>query len=413
MDKELQILYLEDNPADAGLTQRALRKAGISFRMDVVETEAQFISALTERQPDLILSDHSLPGFNSLEAYRIVKERNLGMPFILLTGSVSEQFAVDCLLAGIDDYILKSNLIRLPSSIERVLSKKQIKVEKETIEKLHAQLQETTRIIEIRNKEVIDSINCAKRIQDAILPHDREFSEELLDGFVIYQPRDIVSGDLYWLSRVTTTDSRSLALKIIAVIDCTGHGIPGAFMSLLVSSLLNETLKNKDINTPDDVLAFLNEKLPYNLNKHNKELITDGLDMALCALDPVNRTVYFSGANRPLWLVRNSEDGYTLIEYKGTKASISANTPRDQVFENNTIALQPGDRLFMFTDGVTDQFGGPKGKKLGRNSLKELLLSSSHLPMQEQKETIVNYLEAWKGRLEQVDDILMLGISIR
>lgn len=203
MDKVLQILYLEDNPADAGLTQYALRRTGLSFNMHVIDTEREYRKALIDFKPDLILSDHSLPGFSSIEAYKIMKENACDTPFILLTGSVSEQFAVDCLLAGIDDYILKDNLIRLPSSIERVLAKKRVTLEKETIESLHKELQSVYKQLEEKNRETIDSINYAKRIQNTILPDETEFKKWAINGFVIYSPRDIVSGDLYWLATTT------------------------------------------------------------------------------------------------------------------------------------------------------------------------------------------------------------------
>src|SRR6218665_3834155 len=321
MDKELQILYLEDNRYDAELTLLALKKAGIRFKMRVVESEKAFRNALNEQLPDLILSDHSLPGFSSMQAFEIARTYPY-VPFILLTGSVSEQYAVDCLLAGIDDYILKGNLIRLPSSIERLMSKTKIKREKEVIEQLHSELQKTHQEVEIKRQEITDSINYAKRIQDAVLPHEKEFDEGFSSSFIIYKPRDIVSGDLYWLANTTTTDSRNLPLKVLAAVDCTGHGIPGAFMSLLVSVLLNETLTNPDVNTPSDVLAYLNFKLPKILNRGTGERITDGLDIVLCALDLPQRILYFSGANRPLWIVRKQNTGFELLVYKGAKISI-------------------------------------------------------------------------------------------
>lgn len=412
MSKTLQILYIEDNPDDVMLTRRMLSKAKLDYKMYVVESEQHFITALESVRPDLILADHSLPGFNSREAFDIVQRKRPGTPFILLTGTVSEQFAVDSLLAGIDDYILKTNLIRLPSSIDRVLSKKKITQEKETIEILHHELQKAYGEIEAKNKEITDSLNYAQRIQKAVLPREDQFSEEFRSGFVIYSPRDIVSGDLYWLANTTTTDDHRLRLKIVAAMDCTGHGVPGAFMSLLVSGLLNQTLKNNDINSPGDVLAFLNNRLPDSLNKNHAEFISDGLDMSLCAIDVPASTVYFSGANRPLWIVRKEGSSYRVDEYKGTKASIGAHTPAGQVFDTLKINVAKGERLFLFTDGITDQFGGLAGKKLGRQKLKELLVLSAHLPMRYQREYLCAFFKEWKGELEQVDDMLVIGIEM-
>lgn len=412
MEQQLQILYIEDNPYDVDLVKLALKKVKLSFDMIVVSTEKEFITELVNFNPDIILSDHSLPGFNSTEAYKIARDQNPDIPFILLTGSVSEEFAVDCLLAGMDDYILKNNLIRLPSSIDRILSKRKIKEEKYIVENLLLELQTTHRQVEMKNKEIMDSINYAKRLQDAILPNNLFFNKFFYNNFIIYNPRDVVSGDFYWLARTITTDDRNLPLKLLAAFDCTGHGIPGAFMSLLASVLLNDTLKNTDINSPAQALGNVNQKLSAILNRNQQETINDGMDIALCAFDLFTRTLYFSGANRPIWIIRKHGEELVLLEYKGTKASIGAHTLAGQQFENNVIQMHTGDRLFMFTDGITDQFGGPNGKKMGRKKLKEILLHSSTFKMDVQQAYLKNFFMEWKGMLEQVDDMLLIGIEI-
>jgi serine phosphatase RsbU (regulator of sigma subunit) len=403
---------LEDNPDDVGLTKMGLTRSGMKFTMKVVETKKQFIDALKTYTPDLILSDHSLPGFNSMEAYKIVAKEKPGTPFILLTGTVSEEFAVECLLAGIDDYILKSNLIRLPSSIERVLSKRKIKQEKETIEALHSELQKAYRLIEIKNTEMTDSINYARRIQTAIMPDSKQFSKEFKSGFVIYEPRDIVSGDMYWLTKNIPTQHNPAQFKIASVVDCTGHGIPGAFMSLLVSELLSQALFNKNVNTPRDALSFLNKRLSISLQRNSKEPVSDGCDVAICAFDLSAKKLYFAAANRPLWILRKTSGTFELLEFKGTKASIGSYTSRDQEFDQKTIDIQSNDRCFMFTDGITDQFGGEEGKKMGRKFLKKLLLESAGLEMNDQKDYLFRKIKEWQNVQEQVDDMLLMGIEI-
>jgi serine phosphatase RsbU (regulator of sigma subunit) len=182
-------------------------------------------------------------------------------------------------------------------------------------------------------------------------------------------------------------------------------------MSVLVSELLNQTLKNPDINSPGDVLKFLNRKLPASLNKNDKERIADGLDMAICAFDPTRQLVYFAGANRPLWIIRQNDAAFECIEYKGTKASIGDNTPVDQEFETHSVPLKTGDRIFIFSDGVTDQFGGPLGKKLGKQAFKELLLESAHLSANEQHQHIETFFRKWMGPLDQLDDMLIVCIQ--
>lgn len=413
MEKPLNIIYLEDSPEDVGLTRIALKRAGIGFSMRVVESEKQFREALENEAPDLVLSDHSLPGFDSLTAFSILKERNSDIPFILLTGTVSEEFAVNSLLAGIDDYILKSNLIRLPSSMERVLSKRNIKKEKETVEALHAQLQQTHRLIEIKNKEITDSINYARRIQNAIIPDASELMQDFHSGFVIYEPRDIVSGDLYWLTRHGNPRDQIPQRTVAAVIDCTGHGVPGAFMSLLVSELLNQALYNKDVHTPGEALDFLNKKLPVSLNRNQQERVTDGCDISICVFDQSQRLLRYAGANRPLWLIRKYGQQFEFFEYRPSKASIGAYSVFNNRFETRDIEMKSGDRFFMFTDGVTDQFGGPKGKKMGRKLLQEMLVASAHLDMPEQKEFLCRQFGIWRGNHEQVDDMLLMGIEVK
>ena len=412
MEKKLTIIHIEDNPYDADLTAIALKKAGLNMVVIVVESETEYLDALETCDPDLILCDHSLPGFDSLSAFKIKKEKLPGVPFILLTGSVSETFAVDCLHAGIDDYILKSNLIRLPSAIERVLSKRKVEVEKDVIEGLHMELQNVYQQIQRKNQETKDSINYAKRIQKGVLPGKTLLNKAFHKGCIIYKPYDIVSGDFYWLGTTVTTDNRDLNLRILATADCTGHGIPGAFLSMLTTAILNQTLKHPEINSPADVLRYLNRKLPEILNRNQKELIYDGLDIAFCAFDLEARILYFSGANRPVWIIRKKGKAFELIEHRGSKASIGLNTPEDYVFENTEIPLQAGDRVFTFTDGVTDQFGGPLGKKLTPKRLKEQLLISAELDFDEQHQFIDNFLENWTDGLDQVDDQLLIGIEI-
>lgn len=407
----LKILYLEDNPDDVGLTRRALLKAGIGFDLHVASNEQDFCAALETVCPDIILSDHSLPDITSLDAFRIVKQRGCDIPFILLTGAVSEEFAVECLLAGIDDYILKSNLIRLPSSIQRVLSKQHMRREKETIEALHNELQSAYRQIELKNKEITDSINYARRIQNAVMPDPGLLKTEFRDGFVIYSPRDIVSGDLYWLTRYKTPELGNYR-SVAAVVDCTGHGVPGAFLSLLIGELLNQSLYSTEVTTPGQALSFINRRLIAILNRNSQERVSDGCDMVVCIFDPLQRRLQFAGANRPLWLVRRYAGRHEFFEFKATKATIGAYSTVDQAFESREVDLRPGDRFFMFTDGITDQFGGTKGKKLGKKLFVDILMASAHLSMEEQKIFVDQQLRAWMGQHEQVDDMLLMAMEI-
>lgn len=264
--------------------------------------------------------------------------------------------------------------------------------------------------LEQKNKDITDSINYAKRIQNAVLPDEKQFTTEFPDAFVYFKPRDIVSGDLFWIAKVKTSSDPPIFLKVVAAADCTGHGVPGAFMSLMTTELLNNSVKNPDINSPSDLLAFINKKLPEGLNKNNKEKINDGLDIAVCAIDFEAGKIYYGGANRPVWILRKSDPG-EMEEIKATKASIGAYTPPEQIFETHVINIEPGDKIYLFTDGITDQFGGEKGKKFSKARLKNTILESANLNMSQQREYLENVIMNWQGTKEQVDDILVIGIE--
>lgn len=267
-------------------------------------------------------------------------------------------------------------------------------------------------IVDIKNREITDSINYAKRIQSGLLTPDEEFRKSFTDHFIFYQPKDIVSGDFYWLINVKTTpkSGESNRVSVLAVADCTGHGVPGSLMSVVGYTLLNQTLKNPEINTPADTLDHLNRELPKNFKKHNQdEIVRDGMDAVVCAFDFTNLKLYFSGAKNPIYIVRENE----LTEYKGDPHSISASNDADKnSFSNQAIPLQKNDCVFMFTDGYADQFGGPKGKKFMYKPLKNLLASICEKPMKEQLEIVRNTFSKWKGNLEQVDDVCIIGIKI-
>lgn len=263
-------------------------------------------------------------------------------------------------------------------------------------------------VIREKQKEIIDSINYAKRIQNAVLPDVDDFRNEFDDAFVYNNPKDIVSGDLFWFAKLSTTSANPIELKVVALADCTGHGVPGGFMSLLATQLLHGSVKNPDINSPGELLQYMNTRISQDLNKSSKERINDGLDIAVCAIDFARNQVYYSGANRPLWILR----GNTIEETDATRASIGAYTPENQEFTTHTLTLQKGDKLYLFTDGITDQFGASANKKFTKKRLKEFLLSTSHLSMNDQCEKFTALMKAWQGDMEQTDDMMMIGIKL-
>jgi len=269
---------------------------------------------------------------------------------------------------------------------------------------------EVEELIREKNKDITDSINYAQRIQRSILPTEKDLKEILDDHFVLYRPKDIVSGDFYWAHSVTAHDNDRQKYKLIAAADCTGHGVPGALMSIVGSTLLNQTIKNPDINSPAQALDFLNLELPKNLKAQTPgEEIRDGMDITMVAITQEKLKMHFAGANNPIYIVRKKQ----LIELKGDKQPISGSASDvKKNFTNHTMDLEKGDLVYLFTDGFADQFGGPKGKKFKYKQLQDKLVEFSDLEMGEQKEELIKIFENWKGDLEQVDDVLLIGVKI-
>ncbi|MCW3086045.1 MAG: protein serine/threonine phosphatase [Bacteroidetes bacterium] len=259
-------------------------------------------------------------------------------------------------------------------------------------------------IVEEKNKDITDSIHYAKRIQQAILPSMEMQKKVLPQSFVLYKPKDIVSGDFFWMEQWGKE-------TIVAAIDCTGHGVPGAFMSFVAYSLLNEAVIEHGITQPGIVLNEMRKSLNRMLRQKNDETaLKDGMDIAVCSFDLENNTLQYAGAYNPLWLLRNGK----LTEYKADKQPVGAFMDSEEIvpFTNNKISLQKGDVIYIFTDGYADQFGGNKGKKFKYKPLQELLLSICDQPMEEQHKILDQSIEEWKGNLEQVDDILVIGIRV-
>ena len=254
-------------------------------------------------------------------------------------------------------------------------------------------------LIEEQKKEITDSINYARRIQQAILPPVEELKKHFPDSFVFYLPKAIVSGDFWWMLEKEN-------LIFVAVADCTGHGVPGAFMSMLGMEMLNDI--SRETNDPSTILAKLSDGIKRSLRQSSGETqTTDGMDICLCCFDKKKREIIYAGANRPLWI--RSLSG-KLNEYHPTKAPIGGSAEDHQVYVSSTIKLEVGEQVYLFTDGMADQFGGDKGKKLKTSGLRALLESTSANDAQTQEAELKTFFEKWQGSLEQVDDVLIVGI---
>jgi serine phosphatase RsbU (regulator of sigma subunit) len=258
-------------------------------------------------------------------------------------------------------------------------------------------------IIEAKNKDITDSILYTRRIQDAVLAAPGSFETHFPDSFIYYQPKDIVSGDFYWFAKKQEK-------IIVASADCTGHGVPGAFMAMLGSTLLNEIVSEKGITQPAEILNALRLGIINSLKQGNASSDTkDGMDIALICYDKTTGILDYAGAKNPLYIIRNSE----LIEVKADRFPVGVYSKEElQPFTNHSQKIQPNDCLYIFTDGFADQFGGADGKKFKYSQLRQLLVKIHLLEMKDQKTALMNTLESWKGPLEQVDDVLVIGIRL-
>jgi serine phosphatase RsbU (regulator of sigma subunit) len=259
-------------------------------------------------------------------------------------------------------------------------------------EEIHKQKE----LVEEKQKEIVDSINYARQIQKTLLANHELVNQTIPDSFVMFQPKDIVSGDFYWATRKGN-------LFYLAVCDSTGHGVPGAFMSLLNISFLNEALKEKGLEKPNEIFDFVRDRLIANISQAGRK---DGMDGILICIDNNGKITYAAANNGPLTI----SDGI-VKEFPADKMPVGKGEKEDP-FTLYELPIRKGDMLYLYTDGYADQFGGPKGKKFKYKQLDDLLLTNFKLPVIEQENRLIAKFEEWKGKLEQVDDVCILGIRI-
>jgi len=261
-------------------------------------------------------------------------------------------------------------------------------------------------LVVVQKNEIIESINYARRIQSAMLPTETYFSELLKENFILYKPRDIVSGDFYWIKRVNK-------FIVLAAADCTGHGIPGAFMSMLGMSYLNEIVLRREITQADVILNELRNQIKYSLRQYGKrDESKDGIDMALCVVDLERMKLQYAGANSPLYLIKKTRGKPELKEIKADLMPLGYYQSKDKSFVNHDIKLDTGDAFYLFSDGFTDQKGGKDNKKFLSKNFKNLLLKIYDQPMIDQKEILEETLSEWMGDHSQIDDILVIGVRV-
>jgi len=278
---------------------------------------------------------------------------------------------------------------------------KEKKVLEEKVEERTVELKGANSQLSLAFTEIKDSINYAKRIQEAILPLEEDIQKEIPEHFILFKPRDVVSGDFYWFNK---KDDKIY----IAACDCTGHGVPGAFMSIIGNSLLNEIINENHVSEPAHIMNMLRQKLITSLKQHGGEQSKDGMDMVLCCIDKKGGTVSFAGANNPLYFISNGE----LKEFKGDKQPVGISGTELKPFTPKSISVKKGEVFYIFTDGFPDQFGGELGKKFLYKRFKEVLLSIHKNDMNKQYSELEKAFNDWKADHYQVDDVLVIGIRV-
>ncbi len=276
------------------------------------------------------------------------------------------------------------------------------KKQKKIIELSNDEISKKNILLEEKNTEILDSINYAKRIQLSMLPDLNKFSFYPNQCFVLYEPKDIVCGDFYFFNE--NKDS-----VLITAADCTGHGVPGALMTMLGMEKLEKI--SKEFSNPSDILRELNKGIKKSLSQNEDgSLSKDGMDVAMYHLDKKTNVLKYAGANRPLWIIKANTD--EILEYKATKVAIGGFTEDNQDFDLTELQVEQGDCIYVFSDGYADLFGGEKGKKLTTKRLKELMIEIKGKPMQEQNQQLRDFMNTWKGEIAQVDDILVIGFRV-
>lgn len=299
-------------------------------------------------------------------------------------------------------FVLKQLRVIKKKNIELAHKNDEIQQQKEEIETQRDEIMNQRDLLSKQKQEITDSIFYARRIQRAVLPAQEVLSERLQENFILFKPRDIVSGDFYWF---TNKGNKT----IIVDADCTGHGVPGAFMSMLGVSFLNEIISGENINLASDILDELRIYVKRTLDqKGKKDEAKDGMDIAVCLIDWDTNKMQFAGAYNPLLRFRNGE----LLEIKADKMPIGIHMKEDLPFTNHELDLEKGDTFYIFSDGYVSQFGGDSGRKFMSKAFKILLEEINHKPMDEQLAILDKALSDWQGEFDQVDDISVIGFRI-
>lgn len=407
--RQKKILIVDDDIMIVKTISNYLRNLTGDYILQEAYNGKEGLKRAREEQPELILLDWEMPlmqGIDVLNALKLDKTTR-EIPVVMATSRIDSINLDEALTAGAIDYIRKpidkvELLARLHSVLRLSESHKKIMDQNKILEQ-HQQE------IEKRNRKTYSSLSYASRIQSALLISETNFKQHLPESFVFFKPKEIVSGDFYWINQLrpaNLTDEESNLL--VAAVDCTGHGIPGAMMSMLGISYLNEIVQSNNIHSPDMVLKHLDEKVKQNLQQ-DTSANHDGMEAALCLVDYQNSIVEFAGASQPLLYIQNEE--VHLID--GEENNIGGSLRNTQTpFKKHTIPFRTPTEFYIYTDGYQDQFGGEKRMKFMRKKLRQLLFRIHTRPMSEQKKILQQTLSKWMQNENQTDDILIIGFRL-
>ncbi len=386
------ILIVDDNPKNLQILGNYLRNEG--FKVEFALDGMSALDWIKRLEFDLILLDIMMPGMDGFEVCRTIKNDPVKqkIPLIFLTAKIDTESIINGFDLGAVDYVVK------PFNKKELIARVKTHIE---IKRSRDEIARNLKEIEYKNKLIKYSVQYAHTIQAAVLKASMDGSDFFPEQFCLLLPKDIVSGDFYWFHRI---DNKLLA----GVFDCTGHGIPGAFMSMLGITLLNETVIREKIIEPHLILNRLREKIIEALGQ--KGIISevkDGMDGSIISYDLTNKTLVYSGAFNPMYIIRDNK----IIEFKGDRMTLSY---LDNIFDfsRQEIKTRPDDLVYLFTDGYIDQFGGQEEKKFLRDQFKQVLLKIHKNPLVVQKEMLLDTYNSWKGNGDQVDDITVVGLKL-
>lgn len=389
--KELEILKQQREAEKDKLAIAELEKEKVKQDLEIEKNKA----ADKERQRQIAQLEQEKK-IQTLEALQQAEE-NKFLYAVLLFILISTLIAVYALFN-----VRKKNKLLAQQKDEIEVKNTELEQTQEELKSQRDTLALKTQELDLAYNNIKASITYAKRIQEAILPPISLIQQHLPESFILYKPRDIVSGDFYWFAPI------SEKLCVIAVVDCTGHGVPGAFMSMIGDSLLNQIILEKGIISPNLILGELDKGIKQALRKGEADA-KDGMDMAICVIDQYKKVMEFAGAMNPICIVQNNE----LSEIKADKRAIGGDTKENHFFTKHTIDISIPTMTYMYSDGFQDQFGGEHGKKFMVKRFRELLFSLHSEPIQAQKQLLDQTIEAWKGENhKQIDDILVMGFRV-